>query len=374
MFEEGIVYKGDVKRIKKVMDRASQGEKLTIGFIGGSITQGSVATEPSRCYAYRVYQWFVDNIPQAEFTYVNAGIGGTTSHFGVARCEEDLLGYDPDFVITEFSVNDDNSLFYRETYEGLLRRIYLHKNKPAVLVLHNVFYDTGTNAEDQHRVLGQYYHIPCLSMKTSIYQSVASGAIPVRDITPDDLHPNDKGHELLARLVTYFLDRVQTGIIKPLENNDGGDCDSCKHPCRPIMPNAMTVNAYEKAYRLRAGSESAISGFLHDTAPQCHITDTFKKGFIGRENGDYVEFKVTATEIAVQYRKSMKHPACVARVTIDNESRYILDGNFNETWGDKTEIALCMVHGEKKEHTVRVEIVDGGLDKTPFYLVSLIIA
>ncbi len=374
MFEEGIAYKGDVKRIKKLLERAEQGEKLTIGFIGGSITQGSVATEPTGCYAYRVYQWFVDNFPKSEFKYVNAGIGGTTSHFGVARCEDDLLKFNPDFIITEFSVNDDNSLFYRETYEGLVRRIYQHESKPAMLILHNVFYDSGTNAQDQHQVLGQYYHIPCLSMKTSIYQSVVSGAIPVRDITPDDLHPNDKGHDLLARLVTYFLDRVQTGLIKPMENNDGGDCDTCKQPCKPMLPNPVTPNAYEKAYRMQAGTESAIHGFVHDTEEQYHITDTFKKGFIGRENGDYVEFKVTATEIAVQYRKSKTHPACRAYVTVDGGAPVMLDANFMETWGDKTEITICLLHGEKKEHTVRVEVVDGGLDKVPFYLVSLIVA
>lgn len=49
--------------------------------------------------------------PQAEFHYINAGIGGTTSHFGTARAESDLLSHEPDFVIIEFSVNDDSTEF-----------------------------------------------------------------------------------------------------------------------------------------------------------------------------------------------------------------------------------------------------------------------
>jgi lysophospholipase L1-like esterase len=42
----------------------------------------------------------------AKFDYINAGIGGTTSQFGVTRVENYLLCYHPDFVIVEFSVND----------------------------------------------------------------------------------------------------------------------------------------------------------------------------------------------------------------------------------------------------------------------------
>ena len=97
-YERGIANRGNQARLKKVMDRAIRGEKLTIGFLGGSITQGSLSSKPTLCYAYRVFDWWKQTFPQAEFTYVNAGIGGTTSHFGVARVQSDLLAYEPDFV------------------------------------------------------------------------------------------------------------------------------------------------------------------------------------------------------------------------------------------------------------------------------------
>ena len=61
--------------------------------------------------------------------------------------EDDLLKFNPDFVIVEFSVNDDPNEFFLETYEGLVRHIYSFKSKPAVLLVSNVFYDTGSNAQ-----------------------------------------------------------------------------------------------------------------------------------------------------------------------------------------------------------------------------------
>lgn len=43
-------------RLKNCMRRAQDGAELTIGFLGGSITQGSLATKPENCYAIDVIE------------------------------------------------------------------------------------------------------------------------------------------------------------------------------------------------------------------------------------------------------------------------------------------------------------------------------
>lgn len=106
------------------MKKAMAGEDITVGFLGGSITQGRLSSTPKTCYAYLVYQWWCNTFPQSNITYVNAGIGGTTSQFGVARADSDLLSKDIDFTVVEFSVNDDDNPHFLETYEGLIRKIY----------------------------------------------------------------------------------------------------------------------------------------------------------------------------------------------------------------------------------------------------------
>lgn len=64
-------------RFASCMDRARRGQEMSIGFLGGSITQGSPAEKEENTYAYRVYTWWKKTFPGAEFHYVNAGIGGT---------------------------------------------------------------------------------------------------------------------------------------------------------------------------------------------------------------------------------------------------------------------------------------------------------
>ena len=81
----------NLKRLKNCMKRAGAGEELTIGFLGGSITQGSLATTMENTYVYRVFMWWKQTFPKADFHYVNGGIGGTTSHYGVSRAVTDVL-------------------------------------------------------------------------------------------------------------------------------------------------------------------------------------------------------------------------------------------------------------------------------------------
>ena len=48
-FGQGAANPGYIWNIKNVMKRAETGKKLTIGFIGGSITQGSLSSTPQKC-------------------------------------------------------------------------------------------------------------------------------------------------------------------------------------------------------------------------------------------------------------------------------------------------------------------------------------
>ena len=88
-------------RLKNLMKRAANGESLVIGFLGGSITQGSLSSTPKTCYAYLVYEWWKKSFPNAAFSFVNGGIGGTTSHYGGARAWKDVLCYRPDIVTVD---------------------------------------------------------------------------------------------------------------------------------------------------------------------------------------------------------------------------------------------------------------------------------
>ncbi|MBQ3028607.1 MAG: SGNH/GDSL hydrolase family protein, partial [Lachnospiraceae bacterium] len=98
-FNDGIAFHGNTERIAKVLKKAENGQPVTLGYLGGSITQGSLSSTPDTCYAAMTTKWWREQYPNTEFTYVNGGIGGTTSQFGVSRVDSDILAYEPDFVV-----------------------------------------------------------------------------------------------------------------------------------------------------------------------------------------------------------------------------------------------------------------------------------
>lgn len=363
-YENAIANRGNQARIKNVMKRAQSGEALTVGFLGGSITQGSVATQPTLCYAYHVYEWWCKTFPDATFTYVNAGIGATDSQFGCARADSDLLRYAPDFVIVEYSVNDSSTPHYMETYEGLIRKIYGCEKAPAVLLVHNVCYDNGGNAQLMHGRVARHYELPSVSMQSCIYPELVAGRIENRDITPDDLHPNDKGHALVASVITYFLDKIASEVDVPEAQE------------MTVLPAPMTENAYQDSIRYQnANSTPVTNGFTKDDSVQEVITDIFKNGWTASEKGAKIEFDIEGSCIGVQYRRTIQLPAPVAKLVIDKDeaNALTLDANFDETWGDKLVLDTAMEHGDKGMHHVSVEIVETHEDdKLPFYLVSVI--
>ncbi len=371
-FADGIVNFGDDSRIVKCMRRALAGEDLTIAFLGGSITQGSLASEPKFCYAYRTYAWWEKNFPQSEISYWNAGIGATTSQLGVARVQEDVLSQRPDFVVVEFSVNDeDYNLRFEETYESLVRVILAAPWKPALLLVHNVRYDDGGNAAFLHRPVGERYHIPSVSMKPVLY-----GTIPARSISPDFLHPNDLGHELVAGVITNYLEGPkQKALALGPDKNAGGimDFEDAFLP----LPVTITQSSYENSRRYRNYQIMPIEcdGFSRDGAPQYSISDCFKRGWTAYKVGARIAFRVLGPNIAVQYRKTVRRPAPVARLILDGDqsSAITLDSNFTEDWGDCLYLETILEHGSEGEHTIEIEIVQASKeDKEGFYLVSVI--
>ena len=360
--ESSIVNKGNLARLKACMKRAQAGEKLVIGYLGGSITMGSLATVQEKCYAYLSHMWWKETFPQADIKFVNAGIGATTSQFGVARVEEDLLSYKPDVVFIEFTVNDDATAHFQETYEGLVRKVYGHELAPAVITLQNAFYHDGVCAEEIHTPVAKYYDLPIVSFKKAVVQRVMDGEIVETDITPDHLHPNDKGHALLAETVRYFLDQVYAEL------------DVEETPVA-LKEETITKNRYESSVRYRNKNMvvKTAKNFVEDTSVQEHITHIFKNGWMFSEEGAYIEVEVDATCLGIQYRRTIQHPAPSMKVLVDGKEVTVLNGEFDETWGDLIALETIFENEEKAKHTVRLELVNVHEDdKLPFYLVSFL--
>lgn len=91
---------------------------------------------------------------------------------------------------------------------------------------------------------------------------------------------------------------------------------------------------------------------MPDEAAQNGITDCFRYGWTAKKTGDAITFLAEGSCIAVQYRKSVKLPAPVALAVVDDDTEHAvrLDANFDETWGDKLELATLRARKRGAAH------------------------
>ena len=88
------------------------------------------------------------------------------------------------------------------------------------------------------------------------------------------------------------------------------------------------------------------------------------------------KFNVSCYRLGVQYRKTVNRPALIAKMIIDGDMLHpiILDGNFDEDWGDCIYLEHVLSDMAQNEHEITLEIMakEGACAdaQTPFLLYS----
>lgn len=358
MYERATAYPaGNLSRIIAAMEKAEAGEKVTIGVIGGSITQGSSASSQNSCYASLLKQWWVDTFPQAEIEFVNAGIGGTTSYLGVHRVQEDLLSYEPDFVVVEFSVNDSNTNFYKKSYENLVRRIMCEEYNPAVLLLFMTM-DNGTSAQGNDSLIGFQYEIPMISYGNAILDEIRGGNFTWKDISPDNIHPNDRGHAIVAEILDVYL--------TDLYNRK----DELATEVTAFDKDVLTKEVYMDAAILNAEDIEPIQWGSFEVAD---INDRFHGNWYTETGEESLIFEVEAANIGIMYQEMVNGNGGEYEIIIDGTAVATINADFPNGWGNYSETVEVYVSDEKAMHTIEIKLKEGSAGSV-FALLGLMIS
>lgn len=345
MYERAVVSEGNKARLAKAMKKAANGEDITVGVIGGSITQGSSATDHNNCYAELFHKYWVEKFPQSNVNFVNAGIGGTNSYLGVHRVDTQLLDSKPDAVIVEFSVNDTDKLMNKYSYDSLVRKILNCDSQPAVMLLFTTQED-GTSLWETHKEIGTAYDLPMLSYRAVVYPEVSAGTLDWKDISPDNIHPNDEGHKLIGQLVSRYLDSV----YDDLENID----DSSVAFDTP----AYTADYYKDAKMLGASdiTPQEISGF--EQGGNSVYPELFPDNFVTEGEG-YLKFETECKCLGFFYLKKVDGKGGKYDVYVDGERKGTLDADFKGGWGNYGETQQILISKDSEKHTVEIKLAEG---------------
>lgn len=345
MYERAVVSEGNKARLAKAMKKAANGEDITVGVIGGSITQGSSATDHNNCYAELFHKYWVEKFPQSNVNFVNAGIGGTNSYLGVHRVDTQLLDSKPDAVIVEFSVNDTDKLMNKYSYDSLVRKILNCDSQPAVMLLFTTQED-GTSLWETHKEIGAAYDLPMLSYRAVVYPEVSAGTLDWKDISPDNIHPNDEGHKLIGQLVSRYLDSVYD------------DLDNIDDSSVAFDTPAYTADYYKDAKMLGASdiTPREIGGF--EQGGNSVYPELFPDNFVTEGEG-YLKFETECKCLGFFYLKKVDGKGGKYDVYVDGERKGTLDADFKGGWGNYGETQQILISKDSEKHTVEIKLAEG---------------
>ena len=341
IFARSLVSAGNTARLQHAFAKARRGEPVTVAVIGGSITQGARASKPENRYPNLVADWWRKSFPGAKITLVNAGIGATGSNYGALRARRDLLSQNPDFVVVEYAVNDTGEATgWAECLEGLIRQILSQPNQPAVLLMFLMQQD-GSNVQKWHSQVGRHYDLPMFSYRDALWPEIQAGRIKWSDITADEVHPNDRGHEYVARFITRFLDTALADAAKP-------------QPEIGPLPKPLYSDLFEHV-ALFAGDQ------LKPVSNRGWTFDAKIGGFTADQPGSVIEFDLEGQALLVT-DWHIRGAFGKAKMQVDGLPPVTRDGWFDQTWGGYRDTSWLARNLKPGKHRVRIELLQ---DKNP---------
>ena len=372
MLERAYLYNGDLSRLAAVIARAQESEFNTtnICYFGDSISAGSGATSGAKSYGTLFKKWWEENI-SINVQVQQQSIGATDSYLAVHRFKGDVAEVDclptldgmqgPQIIIIEY-INDENTPFYKETMDSLVRMALSLESNPAVIILEPTC-DNGASPQDQHIEVAKHYNVPFISYHDAVMPEIEKGSIKWEEISNDTVHPNNPGHAMIAQmlegLINYTIDNMDT---------IGTDVT-------PFDPETESLTGDKYANADRADRVRTIDtvvcvdegSFTEQSAKQWpYINDyaTF--------SGGSSTWEITAQNIGIAYYKTTNGLTGKATITVDGKEVTTLDGDFPGGWGNYTEVESIYTGDKTEKHTVTVTVPEGEADD--FYILSWLVS
>jgi lysophospholipase L1-like esterase len=208
--------------IGQVMSKIRAGQKVTVAYLGGSITAANG-------WRPKTTAWLQKTFPNAKFEEIHAAIGGTGSDLGVFRVGHDALQYNPDLLFVEFAVNDGGAEPEKIwcNMEGIVRQTWRKNPKTDIIfaytiqrgMIDDVKKGNCPRSASAMELLADFYGIPSVNFEVPVVELLVQDKLVFQAdkqpdgskiwFTKDGCHPRDEGHEIYLELMAEAITQMK---------------------------------------------------------------------------------------------------------------------------------------------------------------------
>ena len=337
-------------------NKLTKENKLTVAYIGGSVTNGSGALNmETDSWRGLTGQWLNRTFPKADITNINAAIGATGSMLGLFRLDKDVVKYKPDLLFVEFAINDEyygNIVQARASFETLIREARQKMPYCDIVVLITSDqarvkqYYGKSGAPHQigraHMEIAEAYGISVINIADAFVKEVGeitgnnqwyNDNTLWRSYVTDGVHPNTAGYALWFNYVKEYLENS-------LLHTDYSGYNRTARKV-PAVQNYYLIDGERKAFfgeEIEKLIVSSDGDFVQDTSSRGN-------DYLALDKGESVTLKFTGTQCAIWV--SYDNVDFNIQCTVDGKEANVVSGTYADPY--------FLVSGLKAgEHTITI--------------------
>lgn len=327
--------------------KLTKDKKLTVGFLGGSVTSGTGASNPDKDSWARI---ICDNLRgdfDATVIEKRKSVGGTGSFFAAFRYENDFgssRADQPDLLFIEFAIND----YYEEyTYDQVVKyseslvRKALSLN-PQMDIVYVLTFDNDTKTKDYdqlraHKDVAKKYGFLCINLREKLG--------PVADFKndySDGVHPNTNGYKVYAKeiykQISGCMPSLSEGIAKPTVKNTS-------------VPATAMSDYYKKMKFVTSDKMSFTgNGWKYENANFSWVQKRYGGVVRANTKGAEMTLKFTGSTFAILYNRENGH----GNISVQIDGGEIQ--NFDASTGSRNPKTHEFKVSGYGEHTVKITL------------------
>ncbi len=332
--------------------KLTQDKKLNVAFMGGSVTDGTGASNPKNDGWPRLVCKHLADAYGANVVENRKSIGGTGSYFGAFRYTNDIGGtakQQPDLLFIEFAINDS---YIGESYDQVVKnsesivRKALSLN-PKMDIVYVLTFDKGTKNADYeqlkaHKAVAEKYGFLCINLRELLGET-----IDFKANFADDVHPNTKGYEtygnMIGSMILSYMPNLNDGIARVTPKNK-------------VLPKTPMSDYYKNLKLVKSNkiNLSKSTGWVHSGNGFSYVGGSYG-GKLVASKGAKLVFEFTGSELALVYDAGTNGKVSV---TVDGGAATEINANYSYSNPKTARIPIS----KNGKHKVEVTVTEGNFE------------
>ena len=374
LIEKTIVSTGNNYRLKKVLSKIKNGEKVCVAALGGSVTEGAGPEKFTDGYAYQFFRALKAKYAPGDGSNVsfnNAGLSGSGSLVGIVRYEQDVVkvcGKDPDLLIIEFAVNDNGDALCQRSFEAIIRKAMLANPECAVIALYAVA--SYGNTAMQKKPVADHYVLPQINMRPVVEDAINNKVFTKDQYFTDYAHPTYEGHQFMSDCLMTLVDKIDRAE-KDSDQHVPASCykEPSLYGLKRILPSSTDANVKIECGDFKETDRKCQTLKKTNTSD---FPENWKKKLNAKAENLPFKMELTCKSLIFIYKVQASGDAekfGKAEVYVDGRKVATYDGGKEGGWNN-CEPNIIIDERTAAKHTVLVKMAPGS-EKLGFTIVAM---